>query len=133
MIEWNEKYSTGINVIDEQHQELFKMANELQDSIDSDMEMDRPYMIARLEVYSLYHFTSEEHLMAKCGYNEIDRHLGEHKKFRRKVLKLKKQFIEEEGKETANEFLTFILEWLKHHIMEIDHKYVDCMSKLKLQ
>ena len=130
MIEWSKKYSTGINVIDEQHQELFKLANELYDSINNDLEMDRPYVIARLEVYSLYHFTSEEHLMSKCGYNEMDRHLGEHKKFRRRILKLKKRFLEEEGKETANEFLNFIADWLNHHIMEIDQKYVNCMSQL---
>ena len=65
MIAWDKKYSTGIGVIDEQHQELFKMANELADSIKNNTEIDRPYLIARLEVYSLYHFTSEEHLMLR--------------------------------------------------------------------
>ena len=60
----------------------------------------------------------------------MDRHLGEHKKFRRKVLKLKEKFLEESGNETAEGFLTFIEEWLHHHILEIDQKYVSSMSKI---
>jgi hemerythrin len=129
MVEWDSKYETGIPAVDDQHKELFKLVGELSQAIDNDGELDCGYLMARLEVYSLYHFTSEEHLMAKYGYPELDEHKKEHKKFRVKILSMKDDCLDDESKEARKDLLQFLETWLTTHTVEIDQKYVPFLKR----
>ncbi len=129
MLEWDSKYETGISAVDDQHKELFKLVGELSQAIDIDGKLDCGYLMARLEVYSLYHFTSEEHLMAKYAYPEIDEHKKEHKKFRVKILAMKDRCLDGQHKEVRIELLIYLENWLKTHTIEIDQKYVPYLKR----
>lgn len=124
MIKWSEKYAVGIPVVDDQHKELFKLVEELAGAVKKGEEFDCGYLMARLEVYSLYHFTSEEQLMQKYGYPDIAEQLHEHKKFRLKILSLKEQCRQSDKLEARKTLLKYLGNWLKTHIMRMDLKYV---------
>ena len=124
MIKWSENYRIGIDAVDDQHKELFRLTGELSRSIQEDSELDKSYLVACLEVYSLYHFTSEEHLMAKYNYPDINEHIKEHKKFRIKILALKAKYLESTDKEVAKELAKFLEDWLQKHTIELDRKYL---------
>ncbi len=125
MVRWSSRYSVGIPAVDTQHKEIFKLVDEFSRAVKNNEELDMTFLIARLEVYSLYHFTSEEHLMRKYGYPEIDEHLREHKKFRRKILAVKGSAV---TPETLKDLLAFLENWLKTHIIEMDHKYAPYLT-----
>ena len=129
MIEWEAKYETGIDAIDDQHKELFKLVGELSSAIGHKEELDCGYVMARLEVYSLYHFTSEEHLMQKYGYPEIAEHLKEHHKFRVKILSVKEKCLTDHSDDTRAELLKYLEDWIQTHLIEMDHKYVPYLKK----
>ena len=130
MVEWSEKYRIGIDAVDDQHKELFRLAGELSRSIQEDLELDKSFLVARLEVYSLYHFTSEEHLMEKYNYPELKDHLKEHKKFRVKILKFKDEFINCTGKvnKVAGEIVEYLENWTLNHILDTDKMYSPYLS-----
>jgi hemerythrin len=125
MEQWNSKFSVGLDVIDDQHKEFFKLVDELSEAVEQRQEIDKNYTMARLEVYSLYHFTSEEHLMKKYNYPELEDHLKEHKKFRVKILKFKDEFIDCTGKDNkvADEIVEYLENWITNHILDTDKMY----------
>ena len=129
MVKWEPKYETGLAVIDDQHRELFKLAAELEHAINVEEKLDCEYMMARLEVYSLYHFTSEEHLMQKYGYPDIEEHKQKHHKFRMKILGMKENCLDTHGAACRQELLDYLEEWIQTHIIEVDHKYLPYLQK----
>ena len=120
MVKWSSKYSVGVPAVDDQHKELFKLVNELTKAVKECEELDTSFLMARLEVYSLYHFTSEEHLMKKYGFPEIEDHMREHKKFRRKILSIKGSVS---MPESMQNLLLYLENWLKTHTLDSDQKY----------
>ena len=130
MEKWSSKYSVKVPVIDNQHKEIFRLIEELTEAVKQNIEIDKSYTIARLEVYSLYHFTTEEHLMKKYNYPETEDHLKEHKKFRVEILRFKNVFLEskdEEGK-IAEKIIDYLEDWINSHILVTDKKYSPYLS-----
>ena len=124
MLYWDPKYEVGIQVVDEQHKELFELVEALALAVEGNEEMDCGFLIARLEVYSLYHFTSEEQLMHKYEYPELESHMHEHHKFRMRILALKDHCLESNHKQARLELLEYLENWLVTHILEMDRKYI---------
>ena len=67
MIEWDDKYSVGISIIDEEHKELIRImicrhwtAKQHSNNID---EISK--LLKELTVYALNHFSTEESYMAE--------------------------------------------------------------------
>ena len=131
MITWKDEYNTGIKMIDDQHRELFGLANELSRSIIHNTDIDRNFIIARLEIYSMYHFTTEEQYMMRCGYEDLENHKKEHEVFRKKIFSMKEHFLENESLEAAVQIHAFIEDWLLHHTTENDQNFVPCLKKLQ--
>ena len=131
MVKWSKRYAVGIPVVDDQHKEFFRLIGELSDAVLKNEELDCRYLMARLEVYSLYHFTSEEHLMQKYQYPDIDKQIREHKIFRARILSLKEKCNESGELEAHKMLLEFLENWLKNHIIEMDRKYAPYLKKTK--
>ena len=129
MVKWDAKYETGIEAVDDQHRELFKLVGELSHAIGHHDELDCSFVMARLEVYSLYHFTSEEHLMMKYGYPELEQHKKEHHKFRVKILSVKEKCLADHSDDSRVELLKYLENWVQSHLIEMDHKYVPYLKK----
>ena len=126
---WSSELETGISFIDEQHQWLVKATNDLYDEInkpepDSSVIGD---IIEGLIEYTYNHFIVEEDLFKRHGYSESEEHLAEHNKFTNTATSLLTKF--EAGELVNNEALTFLKNWLVHHIMEVDMQYVPFMRE----
>lgn len=72
--------------------------------------------------YSIYHFLSEESLLEKVNYPELLSHKKEHKKFIKKVDKLKDD-IESLIAGESEEVMTFLKKWWETHILLDDKKF----------
>ena len=122
MIEWKPEFSVGVVALDDQHKELFKLLDDLTGALDKHVAADIDFALTKLHVYVLFHFSSEEHLLAKYGYANFEEHVGEHLKFKSKVEEFKRQYTESRP-ELAVRIRDYLYEWIGEHILQVDKQY----------
>ena len=119
---WDSLLSVGIDEIDEDHRRLVDLFNILYHSV---MEGDDPdYLKAVLEELincTVWHFSHEERLMLKYGYEGLAEHKEEHRDLIKSVRELQ-QKIFEGNKLVADAELEFLERWLTGHILDTDMK-----------
>ena len=123
LIKWEDKYSVGIESMDNQHKKLVQMINDIFDDLRSEGTHESLMKIIEgLVEYTQVHFKAEEAVFEKFGYEETEEHKEEHKKFIKQIADFKKGF--EEGKiPMTMDIITFLEGWLFSHIMGTDQKY----------
>jgi len=117
---WDDSFKTGYKVVDTQHQELFRMVNELHDAIvtGKGKEQMGP-TLEHLANYTVEHFKAEEELMQKVGYPAYPQHHAKHIDLTNEVVDLIKKY--KEGHMVLSTTLSnFLANWLRHHIKEED-------------
>lgn len=125
MFKWSDRFETGIALVDEQHQELFRILNRLyacieEDQVDADV-IDR-HLTALGENWQK-HFIEEQALMEEKGLSErhIKLHEMEHHAFAHDVQRLLgRRSTQEEPLLLAKQSASFIATWLSLHILGID-------------
>lgn len=124
LINWSDKYVTGIQEIDNQHKELVRIINELYDAMKQGSANDKTSGILDfLAKYTIEHFQTEEKLMRGYAYPAFTQHKAEHDKLVKKVQELLQK------KDGAKLILTlelskFLSDWLTQHILGQDLAYV---------
>lgn len=120
---WNENFDTGIAVIDEQHQKLVDLLNNLASHLAYGAEApELNRVFDELADYALYHFKTEEATWNKwLPETELSlAHIKTHQDFVGEVLKLKSD-LDTLGKEKVmDEMVSFLTHWLAFHILEAD-------------
>lgn len=124
LIKWDPKYSVNIAEIDKQHQKIMDLINQLHDAMLVGKSKDVVgKVLGELVQYTVHHFGTEERLFAKHGYPDRVTHKVEHDALTKRAGELKAQF--DGGKAPVTiEVLKFLRDWLTHHILGSDHKYV---------
>ena len=122
-IEWGERFSVGVAVLDEQHKELIRMINSLIDNqhagADSEAMVD---VLEKMTEYAAYHFRTEERLFSEYEYPQHASHNAEHTEFKTKAARFCMDAIA--GKNgLAREVLRYLSAWLTSHILLSDMKY----------
>ncbi|MDR2690114.1 MAG: bacteriohemerythrin [Azoarcus sp.] len=126
---WSEAFVLGIDSIDKQHRWLVDTTNRLYDQIEShhpDQEVIRE-ILEGLAEYTMNHFILEEDLFNRLDYPEAAAHKERHDQFTRHAIELLLKF--EEGEPVSDEALSFLQEWLIHHIMKDDRAYVPFLKR----
>ena len=124
LLKWEESISVNDELIDKQHQELYKIVNKLI----ANCNVNFDYAIAKniieeLKAYSFYHFNDEEEMLEERQYPFIDKHIEEHNGFRIKINDISSRFNKNKDKETIRELLTYVVEWVTNHTNEFDLDY----------
>jgi hemerythrin-like metal-binding protein len=122
---WDEKYTTGIDLIDNQHKELFVLTNDLfkacrsGESILKDMFKET---MGRMVEYVRFHFGAEQELLQKINYPEYHDHKKQHDELIRNILEAVKEY--NEGKKfVPNHFVRTLRDWIQSHIAIYDKRY----------
>jgi hemerythrin-like metal-binding protein len=123
IVVWDESLSVGIKKIDQQHQELVKIINCLVENEDAGGHSEPiAQVLDRLTKYAAYHFETEEALMLQYNYPEYESHRDDHTQFKTKTAKFCLDALQR--KETLpDELLSYLRDWLTHHILKADMKY----------
>ena len=121
--EWTEKFATGNEEIDYQHQNLFNMANELHETLNSsaDMRLAVEIFLEQLIKYTDYHFRTEEEFMQNTHYKEFTQHKAMHDALRKQVIDFQTHFKKGEA-DVSQELMDFLKNWLTNHILHTDTK-----------
>lgn len=126
MFQWDDKYSVGVQSIDNQHKEIFGILSKLLEAMKMGHGSDvTTQIILELDRYAVIHFQKEEFFFQRFNYQGSAEHIAEHQDFTKKVAILKPDL--KSGKMTVSfELLNFLKDWIDHHILVIDKQYSEC-------
>ncbi len=124
MIEWSDKFKTGIEIIDEQHKELFRLFNRVYHLYNNEFIIDKYDQIIaaveELKEYTKYHFKAEEDYMLSIRYKKFFEHKLKHEDFIRKIDSIDYNIIDYNQQNHLLELLKFITDWIVEHVVTVD-------------
>jgi hemerythrin len=124
MIKWQDEYYIGIEAIDEQHKELFEIANRIYELLKNELLTDKYNkiieIIEELKDYTVYHFAAEEEYMKSIGYKKFLSQKVAHSDFLEKMEDIDLEKIDESHNEYLIGILDFVCDWLVEHIIKED-------------
>lgn len=124
-LEWEDKYSVGVKMIDDQHKIMFATINELIDVLKLPTKEKLEGIINQLVQYKKFHFATEERYFKEFNYAKTEEHIAKHQSFTDALNSLK----EKAGDDTvtlAFELVDFLEDWLINHLMTADQDYTEC-------
>ncbi len=123
LIQWNDSFSVNVVKIDQEHQKLFEIINELTDAMKAGHGKDvLGNILDQLISYTASHFQREEKYFQQVKYADTVAHKKEHVVFVQKVTDFKREFDEGRAAVSVN-ILQFLSKWLQNHIKGTDQKY----------
>jgi len=129
MIEWNDKYSVNISLIDEQHKNLFEIINKaIIAKKHSKATKDVLGILDKMTEYALEHFEVEERYMKEFDFPEYLTHRNEHIDFANKSIDYKNRVVGGDSR-IINEIFEYLKQWLVKHIQVTDKKYIRCFKE----
>ena len=129
MIKWNDKYSVGISMIDEEHKKFIGILNKaiFAKGYNDNSEKLRK-VLREMTNYALTHFKTEEDYMKEFNYPEYQDHKEEHRHFSTETIAYQDKVIKGDF-QIANEIIEYLKWWLVNHIQVTDKKYIDCFKE----
>ncbi len=131
MITWDDRYKTGEESIDKQHQLLFEFFNNFEDGIQK--SRGRSYVeqsFQFLNDYTKAHFGYEENCMNRFKCPFAAKNKNAHKEFSQ-ALKVFQNKLQTDGYQDIllNEIHDFVEQWITNHIIGIDTHLKDAVKK----
>ena len=122
-IKWKEDLSVGLESIDNQHKELFRLINAFYNSLAANSGKAAILQaIIDMEKYTTVHFTEEEAMMRQANYPHFAEHRKQHQGFIETVADFRARY--EEGRMLLSlEVGGFVKKWIVDHIMKTDQQY----------
>ena len=122
-IVWNKEYSVDVPEIDLQHKELMNLVNNTIRQCSGNIINEKKYfnkLINESLKYLQKHFSTEEQIFEKTGYDKKDEHKNEHKMLLDSINRITDE-MEDGNKEFDLLKITLNLkEWLLTHILAYD-------------
>lgn len=120
------EYYIGIEMIDEEHKQLFQYADEAYELLHDEFTPDKydkmDMILQNLRDYTAKHFADEEAYMESIHYNKIFTQKIQHQEFVQKLdefMDHHKEEVEDQDKQIMD-ILEFLTEWLVNHILHVD-------------
>ncbi len=127
-LSWKDSFNCGHELIDSQHQTLFRITNELLGAI----LVERPVkavdaIVDRLIAEARQHFKDEEGVLAAAGFPGIEQHAAEHGRLLAKGRELAEQY--RQSTLTVGDVFQFLAyEVIMRHMLEADREYASFIN-----
>lgn len=122
-IVWGDVLSVGVDEIDEDHRKLVNIFNILNHSVAEGASQE--YLAAVLEELincTVWHFSHEERLMLKYGYEGTEEHKEEHQELIESAKEIQLNILQG-YKAIAEKDIEVLERWLTGHILSTDMKF----------
>lgn len=126
MYEMKPEYYIGIDMIDEEHKQLFQYADEAYELLHNDMIPDKfdaiHDVLMNLRNYTVKHFSDEEEYMESIHYKKLFTQKIQHQEF----INILDEFMENHNEEVVDQnkqiedILEYLTSWLINHILYVD-------------
>ena len=134
MKNWNNSYSLGIKLIDDQHKKILNFVCGVLNDVPKDEEEKHLYfkeVIGQVVEYIKVHFATEEGIMLVTNFPEYDEHKKAHDSFILTVIDSVRDY--EAGSRLALvNFSNFMKKWVLAHIAVMDIKYIEYCKKISI-
>ena len=122
--EWRDEYNLGVDIIDKEHQRIFKIINKLFSfrEEEKDSQWTCQEGIKYFRGHAVKHFADEEAYMASIGYEGLEQHRRIHRDFKENTLPALEQELEQAGysPDSVDHFLGVCAGWLIGHTLTED-------------
>lgn len=125
-IEWKKEYCIGVQRIDEQHQKLISLLNQLYTLVgqetNSEQNNDKSWrLLGEFNQYAETHFNTEERIAAdnNVPFSELESHKGEHQAYRERIKLFQKNYLSS-AKFIPVQLMAFLSKWWLSHILVKD-------------
>ena len=129
-IVWSHILSVEVDEIDEDHRKLVNIFNILNHAV---VEGDSPeYLMAVLKELincTVWHFSHEERLMLKYGYEGLEEHKAVHQELINSAKELQQKILQTD-KPIVDEDIEFLERWLTEHILTDDLRLGSYLSQV---
>lgn len=122
---WDNKYNTGVDVVDEQHRKLVELINRL-GSINAHLSSTAELgeILTELANYTVYHFNTEERLMKQYAVDAVHQgvHIKAHRHFTDQISVAAKILMAstDVNNQLVAPLLKYLTNWLVQHILGSD-------------
>lgn len=127
---WTRILSVGVDEIDEDHRKLIQIFQILNRAV---TEGESPeYLAATLAELincTIWHFSHEERLMLKYGYEGIEQHKAEHRDLIQSVKELQQRILQSHTP-MIDEHIEFLERWLTAHMLTADGRLGSYLSQV---
>ena len=131
---WDYNFETGIQIIDEQHQQLVNILNRLASHLANLSTVETLNDIFdELANYADYHFKTEEGIWRRHFKNDVWflEHEKTHASFINDVITLKNNEQNKEFDEVIYDVVLFLSKWLAYHILDTDKRMAKVVLALE--
>lgn len=128
LLQWDESYRVGVEEIDRQHQHLFELLNRLALALAvnrGQAEKVIGEVLVEMAAYADEHFKSEQLYLEK--HPDYAAHLLRHWEFTKKCMGLVMGYRRD--KEVSVETLSYLINWLRNHVLQEDRRYFRELSE----
>lgn len=124
-IEWSERLETGFRAIDQDHQALIEIIENLRISYlnkpnDDFSSFEFTSLVDRMEE----HFRLEEDFMNRANYPKLDEHRQEHIEYSNLLNELRRLIANDPKRVDAYKVIDFLSNWFRSHILSSDMDYI---------
>ena len=121
-MDWSDRYAVGVEIIDRQHQKLFRLIDQLARGIQAgNSDATLMAVFDELADYTKTHFETEQRLMAAAAYPESPAHVAQHRELEGSLADLVEKARRGEPW-VSLETMNFLRHWLYHHIDDTDRQ-----------
>lgn len=123
---WKDSYRLGVERIDQQHMELFRMTEDLVNAVKAGAGVEEyQKALGFLKDYVVYHFRDEEAYQASIHYDGMAAHKEEHRQFTQTVLDYEKRLTGNGfDQKTMKDLAGTVTTWLIYHVVDTDQKII---------
>jgi len=128
---WNEGMSVGIDVIDDDHEQILAIISRIIEAIDNNHAKSIiEELFDELERVTSSHFKREEDLMQATDYAGFEQHKKGHQAFIAQLPQLKEQLFNNSEK-SAEEISQRLYDWVINHVVgsDLDFAQASCNSQ----
>lgn len=123
LIEWNESLYVGNATIDEQHQQIIRLTNNLIQHSNAECSSELiSESLTELIKYYRTHFVTEENFLRERNYPKLDYHISLHTQFIKEVALFSKDVLDKD-KSVTHRIIKFLIKWVVNHVTTEDQDY----------
>lgn len=136
---WRDEYKIGVELVDKQHQELFKRLGDFIQTVRSEKKVSKKQKEVEKTLnfmgeYVTIHFDAEEALQKRYDYPDFEEHHKIHEKFKAEVAEFQENYQKNEYNEDfVLEFSGRLLTWLINHVASTDQDIGEHINKMREQ
>lgn len=115
LLQWNDKFSVGVEAVDHEHKELIDLINKLHDELSaSGSRMTSSLFFGDLLRAISAHFALEERFMRDNNYDQLQQHKGDHERLLDEIRDIMDDFEDDQEIGSA-ELSNRLNAWFSRH------------------